>query len=316
MASLLYTANFEPKDIPDLTGKVAIVTGANSGIGLNTALELARHHAHVFVGSRSPDKGKAAIDTIKKEVPDANVELLQLNLSSLHDVKTAADAFMARDLPLHILVNNAGIMAPPFSQTTDGIESQLGVNHVAHHLFVSQLADKLKTSGTPESPSRLVYVSSFGHNLAPSTGCAIGAMDKEETYSRWPAYGRSKLANILDTRGWVKHFGDAPVLANVLHPGAVNTELYEKSSHAAGITATILQGVKSVAGWFMVTPAQGSYTSLFAATSPQVVENKWTGQYFVPYGKLSETSKQGKDEVARDALWEWTEETIQKILAK
>jgi len=143
-------------------------------------------------------------------------------------------------------------------------------------------------------------------------------LDDEKTYSRWPAYGRSKLANILDTRGWVKHFGggDTPkVLSNVLHPGTVNTEWYEKSSPPTGFTGVILQEIRNVAGLIMVTPAQGSYTSLFVATSPQVLEHKWNGEYFVPYGKLSETSKQGQDAEARDALWKWTEETIQKSMA-
>jgi len=308
---------FTLNDIPDLTGKVAIVTGGNAGIGYHTSLELARHGARVLVGSRNKERGQAAVDTIKQEVSGANVELMELDLNSLHQVKQAADAFLTTDSPLNILVTNAGIMGVPFAQTPDGIESQLGVNHLAHHYLISMLADKLSASATPGSPSRIVYVSSEAHSAAPSTGCTVDKLDDPATYSRWPAYGRSKLANILDANAWAKRLQPDKVLVNSLHPGRVNTELFEKMGKSIPIVKTplIMKMTKGVLSLILLTPSQGAYTSLYVATSPDIVKNGWTGQFFMPYTKHVKPSKQAQDEAAAEALWNWSEETIQRVMA-
>nr|CAG8589139.1 3291_t:CDS:2 [Entrophospora candida] len=157
-----HTRNFDFADIPDLSGKVAAVTGGNSGIGYVTCRELARKNAHVFILTRNIERGTTAVEKIKQETENQNIEFLQLDLQSLKSVKECAESFLARKLPLHILINNAAIVATKFSLTVDGIQDQFGVNHVGHFYLTKLLLPTLEAS----APSRIVNVSSDGHKFA------------------------------------------------------------------------------------------------------------------------------------------------------
>ncbi|CAI2163422.1 15681_t:CDS:2 [Funneliformis geosporum] len=206
--------HFIIENIPDLTGKVAIVTGGNTGIGYITARELSRKNAHVFIASRNKERGEGAVEKIKKETGNNQVEYLYLDLNNLKNVKKSAESFLSKDLPLHILINNAGIMATPWTLTEDGIQDQFG-------LFTMTLLAKIEAS----APSRIVNVSSLAHNHAPAAGIEFDKINQEGAQSSWEHYGISKLANILFTESLSKRLEGKEVYVNSIHPGFVHTEL-------------------------------------------------------------------------------------------
>jgi NAD(P)-dependent dehydrogenase (short-subunit alcohol dehydrogenase family) len=214
--------NWTTEKIPDLTGKVIIVTGANSGLGFEAAKEFARKGAQTILACRSMDKAQAALDQIKQEIPEASAEIMQLDLASLASVREFAETFKSRYDRLDILVNNAGIMWVPYQKTEDGFESQFGTNHLGHFALTGLLMDLLLK--TPDA--RVVNVSSVGHRS--------GTMDFDNLmfeggkgYGRHRAYGRSKLANLLFTYELQRKFGavDADAIATAAHPGGSNTNL-------------------------------------------------------------------------------------------
>jgi len=211
-----------PADMPDLTGKVIIVTGANSGIGFEAAREFARKGAQTILACRSMERAQAALEEILAEIPNAPAEIMELDLASLDSVRQFADAFKAKYDRLDVLVNNAGIMMVPYGTTEDGFERQLGTNHLGHFALTGLLLDRiLATPG-----ARVVNVSSMGHRM--------GEMDFDNLmyeagngYSPARAYGRSKLANLLFTYELQRRFDQAGVnaLATAAHPGGTQTNL-------------------------------------------------------------------------------------------
>ncbi|RHZ89865.1 hypothetical protein Glove_9g263 [Diversispora epigaea] len=301
------STNFTINDIPDLQGKIAIVTGANTGIGFITARELARKNAHVFVACRDQAKGEKAIDEIKQETGNDKVEYLPLDLSSLKSVLKATELFLDRKLPLHILVNNAGIMATPFTLTEDGIQDQFGVNHIGHFLFTIKLLPTIEAS----APSRIVNLSSMAHSRAPKCGIDFENINNPDTYSPFTRYGQSKLANILFSLELNKRLADKEVYVNSVHPGIVRTELTRNLKDSMGL---IVKPIEMVLGLFMISAEEGAITSLYCATSPEIIEKNLRGQYFVPAGKLSKPEKLGTDENLALKLWKYSEELINKKL--
>ncbi len=179
-----WTAN----DIPDQSGRTAVVTGANSGLGYVTARELARRGAQVVLACRSAERGVAAVDRLLREVPDADVEFRALDLGDLASVRQFAAAYDSARLDL--LINNAGVMALPYRRTADGFETQFGVNHLGHFALTGLLLPRLLE--TPDA--RVVTVSSGLHALADLD---IGDLNSERNYRRWIAYARSKTANLV-----------------------------------------------------------------------------------------------------------------------
>ncbi|KAI8579662.1 hypothetical protein K450DRAFT_240911 [Umbelopsis ramanniana AG] len=179
-----------------MTGKVCIVTGGNTGIGKACAFAFAKKNAHVIIASRTPSKALAVVEEIKNETKNELVEFIQLDLLSLASVTKFASEFKAKKLPLHVLLNNAGVMACPFALSEDGYESQFATNHLAHFHLTMQLLPVLEES----QPSRVVNVSSWGHNTIYFHGLDLETMNDESKYSAFVSYGRSKAANILFTR--------------------------------------------------------------------------------------------------------------------
>ena len=187
------TQHWTAVNIPDLTDKIAVVTGGNSGIGFETAVELARNGAETIIACRSASRGDAAVQRIRKSVPLANVEAMPLDLGDLASVDAFAQRFADENDHLDILVNNAGIMATPYRKTKDGFESQFGTNHLGHFALAAKLMPSLLAAPT----SRIVNVSSLAHRQGVVD---LDALDFDgSNYSRWRAYGRSKLANLLFT---------------------------------------------------------------------------------------------------------------------
>jgi len=266
--------NWTANNIPDLTGKVIIVTGANSGIGYEATKEFARKGAQTILACRSVDKAQVASNQILMEVPNAEVEIMQLDLASQKSVHAFAEVFKSKYDRLDVLVNNAGIMMVPYGKTEDGFERQFGTNHLGHFALTGLLIDLLKN--TPNS--RVVNVSSNGHRQ--------GIMDFDNLmfiggkgYSPMGAYGRTKLANLLFTYELQRRFEAAGTnsIATAAHPGLTNTRL---ADHLFGVKL-----LRPIFGWMLQNSAMGALPTLRAAIDPSAKG----GQYYGPDGS-GETS--------------------------
>jgi len=214
------TMAWSAKDIPDLNGKTILITGANSGLGLEAARMLAKKGAEIVLACRRPSAAADAVATIRKETPNAKLEVLELDLASLDSVRKAAAAFRSKHSRLDILINNAGIMAIPRRETADGFEMQLGTNHLGHYAFTGLLVDTLVA--TPGS--RVVNVASMAHRTGRMN---FDDLHGKKRYSKWGAYGQSKLANLLFTLELAKRLQSkgASTIALAAHPGYAATNL-------------------------------------------------------------------------------------------
>ncbi len=289
-------------DVPDQSGRVAIITGANTGIGYEAAVVLARAGAHVVLAVRNPEKGNTALARIVAASPQADVTLQELDLSSLTSVRRAADALRSKYPRVDLLINNAGVMWTPKQLTEDGFELQFGTNHLGHFALTGLLLDHLlRVRG-----SRVVTVSSFGHRIR--AGIHFDDLQWERRYDRIAAYGQAKLANLLFTYELQRRLaaGGAPTIAVAAHPGGSNTELTRN-------IPTIFKPAVAVL-WPLVSqsPAMGALPTLRAATDPGVEG----GQYYGPDGlgeqrghpKVVGSSAQSQDEELAGRLWTVSEE--------
>ena len=269
--------------IPNQSGRHAIVTGANTGIGFETARALARKGARVTLACRSIEKGQAAAGRILAETPDASVSLEQLDLADLRNVEIFAQRFSEQHDRLDLLILNAGVMVPPESKTAQGFELQFGVNHLGHFALTGALLPLIQA--TPES--RIVVLS--------STAAAAGAMHFEDlnyekrSYSPWPAYGQSKLANQLFTLELQRRLRAAgsSVLVTAAHPGWTQTDLQRTSGMASFLSP--LFGMK---------PPQGALPTLRAATDPEADG----GDYYGPDGFMQMRGYPTRVDMVKKAL--------------
>ncbi|CZT16990.1 related to alcohol dehydrogenase homolog Bli-4 [Ramularia collo-cygni] len=306
MFEWLFGKSFDPvKDIPSLEGKVILITGGNAGLGKETVLQLAKHKPkEIFLAARTASKAEAAIDEIQKIVPYSNISFIQLDLTSLQSVKEAAFEFKRRSDRLDILINNAGIMAVPWSKTQEGYEIQFATNHLGHALLTKLLLPTLlKTAEEPNSDVRVINVSSEGHMMAPGI---IYDQEKLETYNTWRRYGQSKLANILHARELQRRYPQ--ITATSLHPGVIITDLYASQMKSNPILRVALPLAKSL----LTDVPGGAKNTLWAATSnKEVVRTSW---YWKPVGSRSGGSfwHAQKADLAKE-LWEWTEEQLKAV---
>jgi NAD(P)-dependent dehydrogenase (short-subunit alcohol dehydrogenase family) len=253
-------------EIPDQSHKVAVVTGANGGLGLEVARALARRGGHVVMASRDQAKAEAAAASIRGETPGASLELRPLDLASLASVRKAAAAIAADHPRIDVLVNNAGLMAIPERRTEDGFEMQLAVNHLGHFTLTAQLLAALLQS----ADARVVSVTSTGRH----TGRALDPANPHlsGSYDPWRAYGQSKLANVHFALELDRRFRAAglPARSIVVHPGFTNTDLQARSVRetGGGRSQRFFHGAVQRFG---MTPGQGALTLLRAATDPSAV---------------------------------------------
>ena len=291
----------------DLTGRTALVTGASAGLGVETVRALASVGAHVLMAVRDEEKGATAASGIRSAVPGASLELVVLDLADLHSVRACAASVLERHDVLHLLVNNAGVMAPPLGRTTQDFELQLGTNHLGHFLLTSLLTPALLAG----APARVVNVSSRGHLRS-----GIDWSDphyRTRPYDKWQAYGQSKTANILFTVELERRLGSQGVHAYSLHPGVIRTEL---SRHLTEEDMTAMASRLPAGALTLKDVAAGAATTVWAATSPDLEGQG--GSYLEDCAIAAETPGDGSggyapyavdpDEARR--LWEWSEAEV------
>ena len=283
-------------DVPDQSGRVALVTGANSGLGLHTSIGLARRGARVLMACRDAGRAERALVQVQAAAPGAAVELVSLDLASLASVEATAADVAGRTSALDLLVDNAGVMAPPRTTTVDGFELQLGTNHLGHFALTGRLLPLLLAAPSP----RVVVVSSGAHKIGK---IAFGDLQSERSYSRWGAYGQSKLANLLFARELDRRSAATPLLVAAAHPGYAATHLQ------SGQGSFLLEALLKVGNVVLAqADADGALPSLYAATMPDVRRGDYWGPAFAEL--RGEPKRVGRARSAQDdavAARLWTE---------
>jgi NAD(P)-dependent dehydrogenase (short-subunit alcohol dehydrogenase family) len=271
----------------ELNGQTFLVTGANSGIGKETARDLAGRGARVVVAGRSEEKSRAAIDEIAADTGNTNLDFVQLDLGDLASVRNAAKTFLDSGEPLHVLVNNAGL-AGTQGLTASGFEMAFGTNHVGTFLFTQLLLDRIKESGN----ARIVNVASTMHFQAKGIDWeAVRRPTQTRTGLR--EYSVSKLANVLHAQELARRLEGTGVTTYSLHPGAVGTDVYRE-------VPALLRGPMK---WFMKSPKDGARTTLHCATSPDAAQE--TGLYY-DNSKVKKPNPIATPELGAE-LWERSE---------
>ena len=270
----------------NMTGKICLITGGNSGIGKATALGLAKMGATVVIVSRNKEKGETAVTDIIAKSGNKNVELIQADMSSQNSIHKLAEDLKARHEKLHLLINNAGVYLTKRTTTENGLESTFAVNHLGPFLLTSLLLDILKAS----APSRIVNVTSDAHN-----GAKINFEDLqgEKRFSGWQAYGQSKLAMILFTHELAKKLEGTGVTANSAHPGVVRTNFAKNNG------GLVMLGFRFL-GIFFISPDSSAKRILYVATSPSL--EGVTGKYFTRMHEVRSSPESYDDDAAR-RLW-------------
>ncbi|GLU24287.1 hypothetical protein SLE2022_402350 [Rubroshorea leprosula] len=283
----------------DGTGLTAIVTGASSGIGTETARVLALRGVHVVMGVRNMATGREVKEAIIKEIPTAKVDAMELNLSSMASVRKFAEEFKSSGLPLNLLINNAGIMATPFLLSEDSIELQFATNHMGHFLLTNELLEMMKkTALLSKKEGRIVNVSSRRHKFSYPEGIRFDKINEQSGYNRLSAYGQSKLANVLHAKELAKRLKEdgVEITANSVHPGAVATNLFRNFGLANGLV--------SLFGKFVIkNMEQGAATTCYVALHPQVKGK--SGLYFADCNVV-EVSEQANDTNLAKKLWDFS----------
>jgi NAD(P)-dependent dehydrogenase (short-subunit alcohol dehydrogenase family) len=291
-------AKWTAADIPDQTGRVAVITGANTGLGYETASALAERGAHVVLAVRNLDKGKDAALLIGRRNPGISVALQELDLTSLDSIRAAAAQLRSDHDRIDLLINNAGVMFTPESTTKDGFELQFGTNHLGHFALTGLLLDRLQ--GVPGS--RVVAVSSTAHR---SGRIHFDDLQWHHGYSAVGAYAQSKLANLLFTYELQRRLTATETIAVAAHPGVSKTELDRN-------TSAWLRLLTNTSGLIAQEAAMGALPTLRAATEPGVAG----GQYFGPgglghvrgYPEVVRSSRRSHDVETQKRLWMVSEE--------
>jgi NAD(P)-dependent dehydrogenase (short-subunit alcohol dehydrogenase family) len=295
---------WNPADIPDQHGRTAVVTGANGGLGLETARQLAAKGAHVVMAVRNQKKASTAVDEIRTRVPDAALELVALDLASQASVRAAAEQIMAAHKRIDLLINNAGVMGIPEAKTVDGFEMQLGVDHLGHWSLTALLLPALlRTPG-----ARIVTVTSTAHHMGRAINPANPHLHGR--YRPWRAYGQAKLANFHFGLGLQRELENAgaSTASLIAHPGLSNTDLQAVSVQQTG-------GGASQRFWLYLarrsgmSAADGALSQLRAATDPAAKGGEFYGPLFVNSGppvRKPVVRRLGMDQ-AIAALWEVSE---------
>jgi NAD(P)-dependent dehydrogenase (short-subunit alcohol dehydrogenase family) len=301
-------------DIPSLKGQRVLITGANSGIGYHAALKLARKGAHVMLACRDRQRGQAALDRLQADSTGVDTELVLLDLASLASIREFAARELALHRPLHLLINNAGVMAPPKRlETADGFELQFGTNVLGHFALTALLmpALELAAAASPGNKPRVVTIASIAHKRGQLN---FDDLQSTRNYSPMKAYQQSKLADLmfafeLDRR---LRAANSPVISIAAHPGVANTNLFQKGNYSA-IEKTMRNVVGHAIGLVLNTDSEGALPTLYAATAPDAK----AGDYYGPQGFQemrgdvvgpARVAPQAQDNAAAGRLWQVCED--------
>ncbi len=288
-------------DVADMTGKTVVITGANSGIGLETAVALARAGAKTLITVRDRARGEAAVADIRARSGHDDVDVVVFDLGSIASTRQGAAEILARCDRIDVLVNNAGVVLSSRRETEDGLEATFAVNHLGPFVLTELLLDRLKQS----APARIVNVASTAHKGARK-GLNFDDLQSSLGYAGMQVYSKSKLANIYFTTELARRLEGTGVTANCLHPGTVATG-YGRDGDSSGVLAFGLKVIKP----FILNAEQGARTSIYLASSPDVAGV--TGKYFVKCKPRLPSAAARDDEAAR-RLWERSEEIVaQKV---
>ncbi|XP_074477817.1 retinol dehydrogenase 12, like [Sebastes fasciatus] len=270
-----------------LDDNTVLITGANTGIGKETAIDLAKRGAKVIMACRDMDRAQAAVKEVIEKSGNENVVCMKLDLADSKSIREFAEAFNKGEPKLNILVNNAGVMVCPYGKTADGFEMQIGVNHFGHFLLTHLLIDLIKRS----APARIVTVSSMAHSWGT---IKLDDINSEKSYDKKAAYSQSKLANVLFTHSLAKKLEGTGVTTYSLHPGVVQTDLWR---HLSGPQQFVMKMVSP----FTKNSSQGAQTSIYCAVEPSLA--KESGGYYSDCAPVS-CSAAGKDDVLAQKFWD------------
>lgn len=304
--------NFNPeKEIPDLHGKVILITGGTAGLGYETILSLAAHHpAHIFFTGRSQTSADKLLQEVNAKHPDTKVTFVQCDQASLASVQAAAQSITSQTTRLDTLIANAGIMALPPGRTQEGYELQFGTNHVAHALLAKLLLPLLEATAQRTSDARIIWLSSLGYGFHPRGGILFPQLHTAQAdivrwsafFGAWYRYGQSKLANLLYARAFAAHH---PAITSVaVHPGTSPTGL--------------VTGLGRAQRWFiyvttigqMITPEQCAWNQQWAATCAK--EKLEGGKFYEPVGQPGRMMFEAKNDALAEELYAWTEKELER----
>jgi len=298
--------NFPPKakwsvdQIPDLSSKVVIVTGGNSGLGKETVKALLAHNAKVYMASRDAHKAEIVIQELKGETGKEAI-FLQLDLASLESVKSAAQEFQRQESQLHILFNNGGVMSPPIDKlTNDGYDLQFGTNVLGHFFLTTLLLPELKAGAKSSSDhvARVINTSSQVHVIAKLDFDALADTAARNKLTPSDLYGQSKFGNVVFSHELARRYGDDGIVSIALHPGSLKTDL---GRHISPFVRSIIHALSN-------TPAQGALTQLWGGTAPEAAS--LNGKYLIPWARIGLPHKDTLDPTTGAKLWEWLEEQV------
>ncbi|KAI0485533.1 short-chain dehydrogenase [Xylaria cf. heliscus] len=326
--SSMWTQFFPPKptfteqNVPDLTNKVYIVTGANTGVGKQLTRLLYSRNAKVYVAARSEGKANEAIRDIKKSHPSSSGSLifLQIDLNDLSSVKASAEKFLSMETKLHVLFNNAGVQnLNKGANTVQGYEHHLGINTIAPFLFTKLLTPILARTAQAEVSTpgsvRVIWVSSQGTELSgiKSIGLDINNLDYHDDASDLVKYALSKVGNWLHGVEYAKRHKADGIISIPLNPGNLTSDLYRRNNELSIDVAMKVMGNP---------PIKGAYTELYAGLSPDITIEK-TGSWVIPFGRLAEIRKDLQEATRSEAdggngnaakFWDWTEEQVKQYI--
>ena len=278
----------------NLNGKVALITGVNSGLGFESMRILAMRGAHVIAAARSLAKAEQACAEVKTVVQDATMTPVACELSEPESVLACVSVAQEKFPAIDILMANAGIMSPSILQIANGyaqpLEMQFAANHLGHFLLINHLLPQLKNA----RQGRIVLLSSMGHVQTPKAGIDFSNLDGSQGYNPWQSYGQSKLANILCAKSLCERLSDTKITANAVHPGVIKTNL---SRYSAGLLFNVIQ---FFANFFQRSVTQGAATQCYVATHPSL--SKTSGAYFAD-SDIAVPSKQAQDSALAQRLW-------------
>jgi NAD(P)-dependent dehydrogenase (short-subunit alcohol dehydrogenase family) len=280
-----------------MTGKTVVITGANAGIGLETAVALAKAGAKTLITARDRVRGEAAVADIRVRSSHDDVDVVVFDLASLASIRDGAAAILQQCSRIDVLVNNAGLVLSDRRETADGFEETFCVNHLGPFALTELLLERIKQS----APARIVNVASTAHQGARK-GLDFDDLQSTRGYSGMQVYSKSKLANIYFTTELARRLEGTGVTVNCLHPGTVATG-FARDGDASGILAFGIKVIKP----FILSAAQGARTSIYLASSPEVAGV--TGEYFVKC-RVRKPSRVAQDDEAARRLWKRSEELV------